>query len=109
MANTYYVNDLIQSQQITGVASSSWAMDSSADSPPTPLLHEPAQALDAQGQRHGDGDLEDEASWLSGNLLIPDAAGRHLACEMYGVGQEMLTRRLNMSGARKIPRQRRGR
>ncbi|MEU9012054.1 ImmA/IrrE family metallo-endopeptidase [Streptomyces sp. NPDC048479] len=34
------------------------------------LLHPPGPARDATGCRHWDGDVEDEADWLAGSLLI---------------------------------------
>lgn len=65
--------------------------------------------LDESGCRKIDRDVEDEANWLAGVLLVPDAAAVHVvrlgqsqdeACEFYGVSRQMLTFRINKSGAR---------
>jgi hypothetical protein len=75
------------------------------------LMHPPGPALDSRGCRHWNGDIEDEANWLSGCLLIPNAAARAIvrynmtdeaAMARYGVSKQMLTWRLNMSGASRM-------
>jgi hypothetical protein len=75
------------------------------------LLHTPGPALDSFGCRHWNGDIEDEADWLAGFLLIPNDAARAIvryrmsdeaAAAKYGVSKQMLTWRLNMSGARRL-------
>lgn len=75
------------------------------------LLHHPATpALDNTGCRHWNQDLEDEANWLSGSLLIPEPAamliakGRWslpVAAQRFGVSQQMVRFRLNTTGARR--------
>jgi IrrE N-terminal-like domain len=73
------------------------------------LEHPMTLPLDESGCRRIDRDVEDEANWLAGVLLIPDAAAVHVvrsglaedeACEFYGVSRQMLTFRINKSGAR---------
>ncbi|WP_433892525.1 ImmA/IrrE family metallo-endopeptidase [Streptomyces sp. CA-111067] len=75
------------------------------------LLHTPGPALDSLGCRHWNGDIEEEANWLAGFLLIPNDAARaivrygmsdEVAVAKYGVSKQMLTWRLNMSGARSL-------
>ncbi|MEU0693591.1 ImmA/IrrE family metallo-endopeptidase [Streptomyces niveus] len=72
------------------------------------LQHPPGPAFDARGCRHWDGDVEDEANWLAGSLLITNEAAWSIARKQlspdvamlrYGVSREMLTWRMNMSGA----------
>ncbi len=75
------------------------------------LMHEPTPALDSvTGCREWNGTREDEAAWLSGELLVTGnmalaiARGRFTesqARERLGVSARMLEWRLNMSGARK--------
>jgi hypothetical protein len=74
------------------------------------LLHEPKPALDHRGCRHWDQNVEDEANWLAGALLLPaDAAlavargwrSEQEAMEHFGVSEKMLDWRLNATGARK--------
>jgi hypothetical protein len=73
------------------------------------LLHTPGPALDAIGCRHWNEEMEDEADWLGGVLLISDeAAIRIVRMEMditdairdFGVSRPLLEWRLRMSGAR---------
>ena len=73
------------------------------------LGHPLTLPLDEHGCRRIDRDIEDEANWLAGVLLIPDAAAIRIlrlgwpqdrACNFYGVSAQMLTFRINMSGAR---------
>ncbi len=81
------------------------------------LLHPQTPALDDNGCRHWNQDIEDEASWLAGALLVPEAAtiaiakGRWTtrgAAEHFGVSTAMIHYRLNTTGAmRRIDRARR--
>jgi hypothetical protein len=75
------------------------------------LLHPGAPALDRLGCRHWDPDIEDEASFLGGALLIPASAAwglakRGLSLEAaaleYGCSVELVRWRLNVTGARKL-------
>lgn len=73
------------------------------------LLHPPTPALDNNGCRHWNQEIEDEANWLCGALLIPEAAtiliakGRWStigsAARHFAVSQPMLRYRLNITGA----------
>ncbi|MFJ3667754.1 ImmA/IrrE family metallo-endopeptidase [Streptomyces sp. NPDC090106] len=72
------------------------------------LQHTPGPAFDPRGCRHWDGDVEAEADWLAGNLLITNEAAWLIARRRmkdgaamlhYGVSKQMLTWRMNMSGA----------
>ncbi|MEV4032314.1 ImmA/IrrE family metallo-endopeptidase [Streptomyces umbrinus] len=72
------------------------------------LMHSPGPALDVRGCRHWDGEIEEEADWLAGNLLITNEAAWSIARNglspeeamlRYGVSRSMLTWRMNMSGA----------
>lgn len=72
------------------------------------LHHPPMPAFDHRGCRDWDDELEQEAKWLSGALLIPDKAaldivrqglGLELAAETYGVTKKMVQYRLNVTGA----------
>ena len=74
------------------------------------LLHQPTPALDAQGCRHWNKEIEEEADWLSGVLLVPDEAAIAVvkngisldqAAPYYGVSVKMMNFRINVSGARK--------
>jgi Zn-dependent peptidase ImmA (M78 family) len=73
------------------------------------LLHTPGPAMDAYGCRHWNEDMENEADWLAGVLLISDDAAIHivrmrmdasLAIREYGVSRPLLEWRLRMSGAK---------
>jgi Zn-dependent peptidase ImmA (M78 family) len=73
------------------------------------LLHEPKPALNAAGCRDWDGEVEEEADWLAGILLVPDDAAVALArnhysdadaAKRYGVSEPLMRWRLNVSGAR---------
>jgi Zn-dependent peptidase ImmA (M78 family) len=75
------------------------------------LLHPPAPVLDRRGCRLWNPDVEDEATWLAGTLLIPGpaawrAARRKLSLEeiadRFGCSSEMARWRLNMTGARRL-------
>ena len=72
------------------------------------LLHPATPALNDRGCREWDQDIEDEATWLAGVLLITEEAalsivGRALslseAAAIYGVSEQMVRYRLNMTGA----------
>ena len=73
------------------------------------LQHPPVPAFDHRGCRNWDSELEDEANWLAGVLLISEDAAltiaRHglsleEAAVQYGVSRQMVQFRLNMTGAR---------
>ncbi|MGQ4479370.1 ImmA/IrrE family metallo-endopeptidase [Streptomyces sp. SAS_276] len=72
------------------------------------LQHCPTPALDARGCRLWDQDIEDEAQFLSGALLVPEdaalviARGRFTkpeAAARFGVSEQMIQYRLNVTGA----------
>ncbi|PYS94651.1 MAG: hypothetical protein DMF64_00140 [Acidobacteria bacterium] len=74
------------------------------------LLHPPRPALDANGCRHWNDDVEDEAEWLGGALLISEEAALSIArrrlpldqaATFYGVSQQMVRWRLGITGAEK--------
>lgn len=74
------------------------------------LLHPPTPALDNRGCRHWNQDIEDEATWLAGALLVPEptalliARGRWTiagAARHFGVSVPMIRYRLNATGAMK--------
>jgi len=74
------------------------------------LLHPPTPALDDSGCRDWNQDIEDEASWLAGNLLVAEdatlaiARGRWTkleAAEHFAVSPQMIQFRLNATGAMK--------
>lgn len=74
------------------------------------LLHPPTPALDDTGCRNWNQDIEDEANWLAGVLLVPESVALHIAsrgwplaeaAERYEVSEEMIRWRLNMTGAHK--------
>ena len=74
------------------------------------LLHAPTPALDDKGCRYWSKEIEEEANWLSGVLLVPDEAAIAVvrrgidlvrAAPYYGVSVQMMTYRINVSGARK--------
>lgn len=74
------------------------------------LLHPPEPALDGGGCRNWDPILENEANWLGGALLIPEEAALDIvrrgltlgeAAELYGVSEQMVRFRLNVTGARR--------
>lgn len=73
------------------------------------LQHSPSPALDEHGCRLWDREIEDEADWQGGSLLIPEEAAlaivrRDLSLKQaaadYGVSQRMVQFRLNVTGAR---------
>ena len=72
------------------------------------LYHEPGPALDAIGCRYWDEVAEQEADWLSGALLISEEAALSIArsgwtleeaAQKYGVSQQLIRWRLNVTGA----------
>lgn len=73
------------------------------------LGHKPCSAFNCDGERHYDGGIEAEASFLAGSLLITNEAAWHIvrtglksaARRIYGVSQQMLDYRLRVSGAMK--------
>lgn len=74
------------------------------------LLHQPRPALDGAGCRDWQDDIESEATYLAGCLLIPGPAARAAGrkgwsntevAERYEVSEEMALYRLNKSGARR--------
>lgn len=74
------------------------------------LLHPPTPALDDRGCREWDQNIEDEAAWLAGVLLVPETAcldiartgiPRECAAEQYQVSPQMIQYRLNVTGATK--------
>lgn len=74
------------------------------------LLHPPTPALDDRGCREWDQDIEDEATWLGGALLITEHAALSIvrrglslgqAATIYGVSEQMVGYRLNVTGARR--------
>lgn len=81
------------------------------------LLHPPHAAMDGYGCRVWAADIEAEADWLSGALLVPrDAAfriaRRKVAIEEaaleYAVSEQMMRFRLNVTGAHRVARFARG-
>ena len=74
------------------------------------LLHPPTPALDDIGCRYWNQDIEDEATWLAGALLIPEATALAIAkgrwsvssaALRFGVSCAMIRYRLNATGAKK--------
>ena len=72
------------------------------------LLHPPEPAVDGQGCRYWSRDVEDEANWLSGAMLVPEEAALSVirrgwplavASDYYGVSQKMMRFRINVTGA----------
>jgi hypothetical protein len=72
------------------------------------LLHPPTPALDNKGCRHWNQDIEDEAAWLGGALLVPEAATMAIAkgswsyaeaAQHFRVSPAMIRYRLNATGA----------
>jgi len=72
------------------------------------LQHPPEPAIDHRGRRNWNQELEDEATWLAGALLIPEEAAiqiaktgmsSEVAAVAYGVSKQMVQWRLNVTGA----------
>ncbi len=77
------------------------------------LLHQPRPAIDATGCRDWQDDVEKEAAYLGGCLLIPGKAARAAVrkgwtdaevADHYAVSDSMARYRLNVSGARRQTR-----
>ena len=74
------------------------------------LLHDPSPALDDRGCRLWNQNIEDEAQWLSGALLVTEDAALSIArggdsvadaAARFRVSEQMIIYRLNMTGAKK--------
>jgi IrrE N-terminal-like domain len=74
------------------------------------LAHPPTPALDNRGCRDWNQDIEDEASWLGGGLLVTEAAAlaiargrwtKEEATAHFKVSPQMIQFRLNATGAAK--------
>lgn len=74
------------------------------------LHHQPSPALDVNGCREWDEEIEKEAEYLAGALLVTEDAALQIArkrvpvraaAQQLGVSQQMVTYRLNVTGARK--------
>lgn len=74
------------------------------------LLHPPRPALSGNGCRNYNDDIEDEAQWLAGALLISEEAALSIAkrrlpletaANSYGVSEKMMRWRLSITGAYK--------
>lgn len=74
------------------------------------LLHPPRPALNGNGCRNWNDDMEDEAQWLAGALLISEEAALNIAKQKltldeaataYGVSKQMVRWRLGTTGAHK--------
>jgi len=74
------------------------------------LMHPPKPPFDANGSRHYDDELEEEANWLGPALLISAEAALHIAeqghsvgvaSDLYGATVDVVRMRLNVSGATK--------
>lgn len=81
------------------------------------LQHPATPALDDRGCRNWDPELEEEANWLAGVLLITEDAALAIvrkrlsleeAAARYGVSKQMVQFRVNMTGARRRVRTGRG-
>jgi Zn-dependent peptidase ImmA (M78 family) len=74
------------------------------------LFHEASPALNDLGSRYWNQNIEDEANWLAGVLLLTEDATLHVVRrawsmekigERFGVSPQMATWRINSTGARK--------
>jgi Zn-dependent peptidase ImmA (M78 family) len=72
------------------------------------LMHPPKPPINADGSRHYDGILEEEANWLGPALLVSEEAAIYIveqrlaldaASDRYGVSVQLVRMRLNVSGA----------
>lgn len=72
------------------------------------LLHPPTPPLNEHGCRNWDQEIENEANWLAGALLVPEEAALFIArngwsvttaAKEYGVSKAMIRFRLNVTGA----------
>lgn len=75
------------------------------------LLHAPSPVLDILGCRNWKSDIEDEANYLAGALLVPSKAAWSIAkrrvsfdraATEYGCSTEMIRWRVNITGAGRI-------
>lgn len=75
------------------------------------LMHPPGPPLSENGCRHYDHRLESEASWLGPALLVSQEAAFEVAWKriplpesaaLYGVSQQLMRMRLNVTGAKRI-------
>jgi Zn-dependent peptidase ImmA (M78 family) len=73
------------------------------------LLHRPTPAFNDMGCRDVDKEVEEEASWLAGVLLVPEEATLYIvrqrmtldqAAIKYGVSKQLVEWRIRMTGAR---------
>ncbi|MEA1653020.1 ImmA/IrrE family metallo-endopeptidase [Nitrospirillum sp. BR 11164] len=74
------------------------------------LHHPPSPPLNEHGCRHFDQGIEEEANWLGPALLVSEEAAIHVArtglsaeeaAKVYGVSEELMRMRLNVTGAYK--------
>lgn len=74
------------------------------------LQHPPHPAFDGTGCRDWDPEIEEEANWLGPALLVPEPAAiwaarnglsLHEAARLYGVSQDLMRFRLNVTAARR--------
>lgn len=72
------------------------------------LNHPPKPPIDANGSRDYNAAMEEEANWLGPALLVSDEAALHIAerklsiaaaSDQYGVSEQLVRMRLNVSGA----------
>ncbi len=75
------------------------------------LGHSPTPIFDQYGHRKFNAQDEDEANWLGPVLLVPKDAAFHIvktgmslekASQFYGASKEVITMRVNLSGAKRI-------
>ncbi|WP_410785909.1 ImmA/IrrE family metallo-endopeptidase [Kribbella sp. C-35] len=75
------------------------------------LMHDPVPAIDERGCRNWKSDIEDEAAYLGGALIITGKGARWIAkaglthedaARKFGCSEEMVRWRVNMSGGRKM-------
>lgn len=74
------------------------------------LGHKPCHLVNDNGTRNHDGDIEAQANYLAGSLLVPREAAIHIlrngllseARTIYGISRPMLEYRLRITGAHKI-------
>jgi Zn-dependent peptidase ImmA (M78 family) len=73
------------------------------------LLHDPTPALDDRGCRLWNQSVEDEAQWLAGAMLLTEDAALYVvrrsisvtaAAQHFGISEQMVIYRLNVTGAR---------
>lgn len=75
------------------------------------LGHSPSTLAGDDGKRNRNAEIEAEANWLSGAILVPQPAAKRIlfnnlsvsdAAQLYGVSESMITFRLRVSGAQTI-------